>query len=111
MRRVVAVVPVHLADVRGPVLVCLTEPLPGFLLGGDVEAGHDRLDPYLLSSAEEDVKGAGELAQDVGAATADDDHIPGPSRLLDHVLGDLEDRLAGVERGSGVGRGPGGCFG
>src|SRR5690349_14474595 len=42
---VVAVVPVDLLDVRGPVLVGLLDPPPRLLLGGDVETLHDDPDP------------------------------------------------------------------
>src|SRR5919204_4314273 len=106
--RVDAVVAVDLADVGGPVLISLLQPPPRLVLGPDAEALHDRLHPYRLCGAEEDVEGAGSVAQQVGAAATDDDDVPAPRRLLDHVLGDLEHGLAGVERGGGVGRCPGG---
>src|SRR5690349_20580447 len=68
VRRVVAVVAVDLADVGGPVLVRLLEPPLRLLLGGDVEALHERPHPYCLRRPQEYVEGAGEVAEDVGAA-------------------------------------------
>ena len=102
---------IDLPDVRGPVLVGLLQAAPCLVLGADVEAGHDRFDPDCLRRPEEDVKRVGEAPQDVGPAAADDDHVAGAGRLLDHVLRDLEHGLAGVEGRGGVGRAPGSRLG
>src|SRR5690348_2491188 len=55
VRRVGAVVAVDLADVGGPVLLGGLQPLASFLLGGDAQPLHDRLDPDGLGRPEEDV--------------------------------------------------------
>src|SRR5438477_664523 len=111
VRRVVPVVAVDLLDVGGPVLVRLLEAAPRLVFGADVVAGHDRLHPTRLRRPQEQVEGARELGQDVGTAPADDHDVPGSGRLLDDVLGDLQDGLPGVEGRPGVGRRPGGRFG
>src|SRR5439155_11396237 len=72
VRRVVAVVPVDLLDVGGPVLVGLLQAAPRFVYGGDAEAGHDRFDPDSLRRPQKDVERGRELAQDVGAAASHD---------------------------------------
>src|ERR671937_2988138 len=61
VRGVDAVVAVDLADVGGPVLVGLLQPLPRLLFGGYLQPLHDRLDPHRLGRSEEDVQGPGQL--------------------------------------------------
>src|SRR5437660_983706 len=66
-----AVVAVHLPDVRRPVLIGLLEAAAR-LVFGLVFALHDRLDADRRLRAQEGMEGAGVVAEDVGAATADD---------------------------------------
>src|SRR5438270_12863593 len=96
---------VNLLDVRGPVLVGLLHALTRLFLE-DLEPGHDRLHPHRLRSAQEDVEGAGKVAQDVCAAPPDDHDVARACRLLDDMLRDLQDGLPRAEGGSGVGWGP-----
>src|SRR3981189_1458995 len=82
VRRKVAVVSVYLLDIGGPVLIRLPQPAPGILLGFEVEAGHDGLDPNRFRRPKEDVERARKVAKDVGAAAADDDDVAAPRRLF-----------------------------
>ena len=64
-----------------------------------------------VDAAQEDVEHAGEVAKDVRAAAPDDHDVARSRRLFDHVLRDLQHRLARVEGGVGVGRSPGRSLG
>src|ERR1700693_4834012 len=103
MRGQFSVVSVDLLDVGSPVLVGLLQPAPRFLFG-EIESRHYDLDSYPFRRTEKDVKGTIEILKDVRATPADDDHVACARRLANHVLGDLEDRAAGVEYRIDVGR-------
>src|SRR5215467_1172669 len=106
VRGIEPIVVVDLADVGTPIGVHLLDPVPCFLVA-ETEPLAQSSYPIALRPPEEDVQGSGFVPQDVCPASTNDYRVARARSLLDHLLRDLQHRLAGVGGLIGVRRRPG----